>query len=440
LRREEQNCREIQGLLTAYLDGEATAEEKANIEAHLRDCPECRTELEGLSSIQAGLRQTFREIAGDASPSTRAWEGIIEKLETGYKPGRFRSVFTPGRIAAVTAFVIVLIVAVTVWRFGQFAGEPPPAPAPEPSPAPAPAPAPTPEPEPSPAPEPEPTPVPSPGIELPPVEFQRIDPIICEYGDVVEIVLPLVNQTPESAVIDPFPPEIYIMRPYEQPPASVVCSVPAGTEKRTLKGGGTTEHTTTWDQRDNNREQVIPGWYGIETTVSSRKVSENLSSSMSGWVTRLLIMPPQGVMEGTIEVNQSLTADGLPFEWKGEEQLISVIITLEQVEMTAYSLGFTAMVTSDNYTLPQGPDLPPPQWMLAAYAQYTVDGLAKEGGPAAMRHLDEGLQLSWGYEPEYLDPVPSDAKELIITITSLGDWEGPWEFRVPLEQPSESAR
>ena len=72
--------------------------------------------------------------------------------------------------------------------------------------------------------------------------------------------------------------------------------------------------------------------------------------------------------------------------------------------------------------------------MLAAYGQYIVDGLAKESGPAAVSHLDEGIRLRWGYEPEYLDPVPSDAEELVITIASLGDWEGPWEFRIPLYQ------
>jgi hypothetical protein len=32
-----------------------------------------------------------------------------------------------------------------------------------------------------------------------------------------------------------------------------------------------------------------------------------------------------------------------------------------------------------------------------------------------------------------LDPVPIDAKELTLKITKLGDWEGPWEFKVPLD-------
>ncbi|MFC1968454.1 hypothetical protein ACFLVX_03630 [Chloroflexota bacterium] len=34
---------------------------------------------------------------------------------------------------------------------------------------------------------------------------------------------------------------------------------------------------------------------------------------------------------------------------------------------------------------------------------------------------------------DYLDPVPKGAKELTFAITKLGDSEGPWEFKIPLE-------
>lgn len=44
-----------------------------------------------------------------------------------------------------------------------------------------------------------------------------------------------------------------------------------------------------------------------------------------------------------------------------------------------------------------------------------------------------GMELTWGNDATWLDPVLSDAKELTFTITEFGDWEGPWEFRIPLQ-------
>ncbi|MFC1968789.1 hypothetical protein ACFLVX_05350 [Chloroflexota bacterium] len=57
-----------------------------------------------------------------------------------------------------------------------------------------------------------------------------------------------------------------------------------------------------------------------------------------------------------------------------------------------------------------------------------------------MQYLESGTRLIWS---EHVDPVPSDAKELIFRISTitlrfapdrpdeLAD--GPWEFKVPLE-------
>lgn len=234
--------------------------------------------------------------------------------------------------------------------------------------------------------------------------------------------------------MSPFPPEIKIIElPNLQPPDRVVRTFPAGSEELELQAGKSVSCIVKWDQKDDSGQQVSPGWYGVEVTAASRKATEPTGGHVRGLATKVLVLPPEGVMEKTIDVNRSLTVTGLPFTWNREEQLIDVTITLEQVEMTADSVRFTALVTSPSYSLPQGPELAPPQWMLAAYAQYTVDGVTKDAGVAGMRPLENGLQLLWGYAPENIDPIPSDAKELTFTITQLGDWEGPWEFKIPLE-------
>jgi hypothetical protein len=133
-------------------------------------------------------------------------------------------------------------------------------------------------------------------------------------------------------------------------------------------------------------------------------------------------------MEKNIEVKQAQTVTGLPFMWKREELSIDLTITLERAELTAEGAKFCAFATSPN-SPSAGYDHP--QWSGPACAQYIVDGAIKDAGTAGMRYCDDGIRLRWGHDTG-LDPVPSDAKELTFTITEFGDWQGPWEFRIPL--------
>ncbi len=417
------NCKDICELLTAYLDGEVTVEEKAYIETHLPNCPQCRAELGAFSAMRENLRGALTAMADEVTPSPQLWEKIRDRLETKESRKGFWSSFTLGRVATAATAVVVLVIAVVIWQYGGILemGSPPPTPAPAPEPTPEPEPAPT------------PTPEPAPSITLPRIEFERIAPSIHELGEGIEINLSFINGTPDPAIMNPFPPEVNIVRLNERQPEGTVRTFPAGTGERLINPGETVPYKITWDQYDDNGHQVAPGWYDIELTVTSRTSMEEHGGSIGGLATRVLILPPQGVMERTIAVNQSQTVTDLPFVWGREEQRITLTITLESVEMTSEGVIFNAFITSPSYTLPQGPQMAPPQWMLAGYARYTVDGVVKEAGVASMHILEDGLQLRWGYEPEKLDPIPSDAKELTFTITKLSDWEGPWEFRIPLE-------
>ena len=71
---------------------------------------------------------------------------------------------------------------------------------------------------------------------------------------------------------------------------------------------------------------------------------------------------------------------------------------------------------------------------LDEHAEYVFDDTVKDARGANTKYADDGIELRWGREGSYRDPIPSDTKELTFIITRLGDdWEGPWEFKVPLE-------
>jgi hypothetical protein len=151
---------------------------------------------------------------------------------------------------------------------------------------------------------------------------------------------------------------------------------------------------------------------------------EDLSESV-----QLLILPSEGVMEKTVEVNESQTVNG-------------ITITLKRVELTAWSASFYALNVPPDYTLPQNPVVPgselpqgtepAPPWMMELYAnaKYSLDGgPVKDAGWSGIGFREDGMRHRW----IMLDPVPKGTKQLTFVITKLGDWEGPWKFQVSLE-------
>ena len=50
------NCKELQDLLSPYLDGELDAAQRGAVEQHLGDCPDCKRELANLRTMHAALQ------------------------------------------------------------------------------------------------------------------------------------------------------------------------------------------------------------------------------------------------------------------------------------------------------------------------------------------------------------------------------------------------
>lgn len=198
----------------------------------------------------------------------------------------------------------------------------------------------------------------------------------------------------------------------------VVWSSATGSAERTLKPGEVATYNLVWDQHDATGKQVDAGYYYVgpeEVPFESIQLGSARVGAIG--VARVLIMPAEGAMEKTIEVNKSQTA--------GE-----ITVTLERVELSALGMKVYAFTTLPDYKFQQGgPQLPPPSMMVHAEAEYSIDGgTMKKAGVSGVRFLENGMEHIW----ENLAPVPKTAKELTFRITKLGDLEGPWEFQIPL--------
>ena len=360
--------------------------------------------------------QKLIELKGAPHPSFKAQleDSLLSKLgemeRERPKRNRFREGLkhlVPQRPMwrAVAASLLVIAAVGVIWGTGILSQPPIPAPTPVPAPIPAPTPTPTPAPTPTP-------PLPGPAPKILEVEATPAK-TACLPGEDVEIEFEFKNASSESITIAPFPPRMQVMRPR---PWETIRAFAEGSEELGLQPGEIAKYTLVWDQQDDSGQQVAPGWYYLDVqgiTVTKGTPPTTRSGMSFGTITKVLIQFPQGAMEKTIEVNQSQTANG-------------ITITLERVQLSREEAKFYASTTTR--LTEEGID-PLLVKLIPILAQYTVDGSAKDAGYAAERLSAQGTELIW----DDLDPLPSDARELTFTITRFGDWQGPWEFNIPLQ-------
>jgi hypothetical protein len=300
------------------------------------------------------------------------------------------------KLAIISVLIILLLTSSCQYITGE-ALEPAPAPAP--------------------APEPPPTPLPAPESQLPfeaGIGFAK-DRFL--PGEEVLYGIGITNLSSGIITIDPFPPAMWI-KPVGQDEA--VYSSPAGNRTHDIESDypDSWYHPKgSWDQKDNNGEQVAPGWYEIsyEYIIVEKNTSKKYTANPTA---RFQIVPPESAMNKDLDVNQAVTAEGLT-------------VTLERIELNAVEVTVYVFTTPPGYSLPEGH--PPEQaepLMIKSVAEYSVDGgIIKQPVDIRGQFNKSGARLIWD-----LDPIPSDVRELTFIITRLGDdWEGPWEFTVPLE-------
>jgi Ca-activated chloride channel family protein len=89
-------CEQVNELLLAYLDGEVTDEQRAEIEAHLAECEACAAEREALAALRADLSATVGAAGAAISLPAAAEARIAAHLEAELQKAQ-----APGSLAAL---------------------------------------------------------------------------------------------------------------------------------------------------------------------------------------------------------------------------------------------------------------------------------------------------------------------------------------------------
>ena len=102
------SCREVDPLITPYIDGEATAAEQVMVDAHLTACPPCRQRAEA----EAAARQSLR--SRGCAPCAPAH--LLKRCRKAATPmGRMTCTYSP---ASLSMFAAVVVIASGVSVYG----------------------------------------------------------------------------------------------------------------------------------------------------------------------------------------------------------------------------------------------------------------------------------------------------------------------------------
>lgn len=400
-------CSDLKELLSGYADGELTRTQREFVEEHLINCPNCQATLADYKAINTKLI-SLRETSA-LSDIKGAVMSTITK-DNNQQQSQRRILFKPVLRVAVP-ITLALIVFGTLWGTGVipklFYNESPIS-TPETS-------VPTPE-----------TPIPMiPGIIIPLRIEATTDKSSYLPGEEITITLSIQNVTEAPFIVSPYIPELYIWH-LSGGSDEKVRIFGAGTDNLSLDPGQTATFTTIWDQSNDQDQQVPYGSYYISvgqflTTINETAVTLEIPLSVPLVIT---ILPAQGVMEKTIEINKTIeAAEGT--------------VTLERIELSATEMKIYATYIPQDYVMPtQSDNVPFPPMSIHALAEYSVDeDILKNAGPSGIRWLETGIQLVW----DNLDPIPNGSTILTFRITEIEklpeqiQWQGPWEFKIPLQ-------
>ena len=96
--------------LSAYMDGELAADERAQVDTHLRSCAACSTHLEELRAVEGAVRALPLDVPDGY------FEAFPGRVRQRLTVGRRRSLFVPAWIGAAAAAVVLALITPRLLR------------------------------------------------------------------------------------------------------------------------------------------------------------------------------------------------------------------------------------------------------------------------------------------------------------------------------------
>jgi hypothetical protein len=229
-------------------------------------------------------------------------------------------------------------------------------------------------------------------------------------GEAVQLIVSLKNTTAEPVTLEQFPPMLSIMQAETRQP---VRTFESGKVSKTLMPRESIIFQIYWDELDDSRRPVTGEFY-IELE-DADYFGKALKLTLTSPVTFSIQTGAGNIGSAyeTVIINQSVTVNG-------------ITVILQNLHLSANGAVMTAYVSA-----PPDYNKNPGSRNFAAFASYYLDsGWVKYAGLSTVGYHPADMKHTW-YLPE---AIPPDTRELLFVVTSIGSWEGPWQFTIQLGQ------
>ncbi|MBI2985859.1 MAG: zf-HC2 domain-containing protein [Deltaproteobacteria bacterium] len=107
-------CTEAQELITALVDNELSALERASIESHLQECATCQSAHRQEQALKREIRMAAAGMAVPAALREKILSGLHPTAEQEEAPKKWERLLWPARLAFRPAFVFALLLLLTL--------------------------------------------------------------------------------------------------------------------------------------------------------------------------------------------------------------------------------------------------------------------------------------------------------------------------------------